>query len=187
MRQEFAGSSWWMAPKSSTITLCFGPFNDTRLSPRLSRNVFRFWSRSGRRSSQNPRSWNSFKFLFCHETKWANEVNNFFNSSGFIFRSPQTSTVSDSGITLAENPGKTGSCLSLAPGELVAESLALCRRLRVFGVQRELLKPFYDSMVASAFFYGVVCWAAVSPLDTGRNWTGCILGWPLDRLKEEIL
>lgn len=88
----------------------------------------------------------------CYETKWANEVNNFFNSSGFIFRSPQISTVGDS--------DKTGSCLSLAPGELVAESLALCRPLRVFGVQRELLKPFYDSMVASAFFYGVVCWSS---------------------------
>lgn len=27
----------------------------------------------------------------------------------------------------------------------------------------------------------------MSPLDTGRNWTGSILRWPLDRLKEEIL
>lgn len=43
---------------------------------------------------------------------------------------------------------------------LLLESLALCRPLRVFGVQRELLKPFYDSMVASAFFYGVVCWSS---------------------------
>lgn len=187
MRQEFAGSSWWMAPKSSTITLCFGPFNDIRLSPRLSRNVFRFWSRSGRRSSQNPRSWNSFKFLFCYETKWANEVNNFFNSSGFIFRSPQTSTVGDSGITLAENPGKTGSCLSLAPGELVAESLALCRRLRVLECRGSSWNPSMTLWWHQPSFMVWSVGAAVSPLDTGRNWTGCILGWPLDRLKEEIL
>lgn len=49
-----------------------------------------------------------------------NEVNNFFNSSGFIFKSPQTSTVGDSDITLDEDPGKTGPCLSSAPDEIVA-------------------------------------------------------------------
>lgn len=133
------------------------------------------------------RSWNSFKFLFCYETKWANEVNNFFNSSGFIFRSPQTSTVGDSGITLAENPGKTGSCLSLAPGELVAESLALCRRLRVLECRGSSWNPSMTLWWHQPSFMVWSVGAAVSPLDTGRNWTGCILGWPLDRLKEEIL
>lgn len=34
------------------------------------------------------------------------------------------STVCDSDITLDEDPGKTGSCLSSAPGELVAGELS---------------------------------------------------------------
>ncbi|KAI3359402.1 hypothetical protein L3Q82_002905 [Scortum barcoo] len=39
--------------------------------------------------------------------------------------------------------------------------LFLLRRLRSFGVQdRPLLRTFYDSVVASAIFYGIVCWAS---------------------------
>ena len=34
----------------------------------------------------------------------------------------------------------------------------LLRRLRSFGVCRALLRTFYDSVVASAIFYAVVCW-----------------------------
>ncbi|KAI3357984.1 hypothetical protein L3Q82_003005 [Scortum barcoo] len=33
-------------------------------------------------------------------------------------------------------------------------------RLRSFGVQGPLLRTFYDSVVASAIFYGIVCWAS---------------------------
>ena len=36
--------------------------------------------------------------------------------------------------------------------------LHLLRRLRSFGVCRALLRTFYDSVVASAIFYAVVCW-----------------------------
>ncbi|XP_062849705.1 uncharacterized protein LOC134311986 [Trichomycterus rosablanca] len=36
--------------------------------------------------------------------------------------------------------------------------LHLQRRLRSFGVCRPLLRSFYDTVVASAIFYGVVCW-----------------------------
>ena len=36
--------------------------------------------------------------------------------------------------------------------------LYLLRKLRSFGVQGDLLTSFYDSVVASAIFYGVVCW-----------------------------
>uniref|UniRef100_A0A669DTM0 Reverse transcriptase domain-containing protein n=1 Tax=Oreochromis niloticus TaxID=8128 RepID=A0A669DTM0_ORENI len=47
--------------------------------------------------------------------------------------------------------------------------LYLLRRLRSFGVEGPLLKTFYDSVVASAIFYGVVCWGAASLLGTGRD------------------
>ena len=40
--------------------------------------------------------------------------------------------------------------------------LHLLRRLRSFGVCRTLLRTFYDSVVASALFYAVVCWGAGS-------------------------
>ena len=40
--------------------------------------------------------------------------------------------------------------------------LHLLRRLRSFGVCRSLLKTFYDSVVASAIFYAVVCWGCGS-------------------------
>ena len=36
----------------------------------------------------------------------------------------------------------------------------LLRRRRSFGVQEALLKTFYDSVVASAIFYGAVCWSS---------------------------
>ena len=36
--------------------------------------------------------------------------------------------------------------------------LHLLRSLRSFGVCRTLLRTFYDSVVASALFYAVVCW-----------------------------
>ncbi|TWW65104.1 hypothetical protein D4764_21G0000040 [Takifugu flavidus] len=35
--------------------------------------------------------------------------------------------------------------------------LFLFRRLRSFGVQGPLLRTFYDSVVGSAIFYGIVC------------------------------
>ena len=40
--------------------------------------------------------------------------------------------------------------------------LHLLRRLRSLGVCRTLLKTFYDSAVASAIFYAVVCWSCGS-------------------------
>ncbi|XP_031172325.2 uncharacterized protein LOC116062024 [Sander lucioperca] len=41
--------------------------------------------------------------------------------------------------------------------------LHLLRRLSFFGVCRTLLKTFYDTEVASAIFYAVVCWEPGSP------------------------
>ncbi|TWW80173.1 hypothetical protein D4764_10G0012030 [Takifugu flavidus] len=38
--------------------------------------------------------------------------------------------------------------------------LFLRRRLRSFGVQGPLLRTFYDSVVGSAIFYGIVCWSS---------------------------
>ncbi|KAI4878183.1 hypothetical protein NFI96_009370 [Prochilodus magdalenae] len=38
--------------------------------------------------------------------------------------------------------------------------LYLLRRLRSFGVQGALLRTFFDTVVASAIFYGVVCWGS---------------------------
>ncbi|KAI5106856.1 hypothetical protein C0J45_2494 [Silurus meridionalis] len=47
--------------------------------------------------------------------------------------------------------------------------LFLLRRIRSFGVQGELLKTFFDSVVASAIFYGVVCWgSSISTADRKR-------------------
>ncbi|KAI3364300.1 hypothetical protein L3Q82_010819 [Scortum barcoo] len=45
--------------------------------------------------------------------------------------------------------------------------LFLLRRLRSFGVQGPLLRTFYDSVVASAIFYG----PAASRTGTGGEWT----------------
>jgi len=48
--------------------------------------------------------------------------------------------------------------------------LYLLRRLRSFGVQGALLKTFFDTVVASAIFYGVVCWgSSVSAADRRRQ------------------
>lgn len=68
--------------------------------------------------------------------------------------------------------------------------LFLLRRLRSFGVQRELLKTFYDSVVASAIFYGVVWWcssisiAKMKRLDKLIRKASSVLGIPLDTVKE---
>ena len=64
--------------------------------------------------------------------------------------------------------------------------LYLLRKLRSFGVQGALLTSFYDSVVASAIFYGVVCWSSsISAADRRRldkliKKASSILGCPLD-------
>ena len=64
--------------------------------------------------------------------------------------------------------------------------LYLLRRLRSFGVQGDLLTSFYDPVVASAIFYGVVCWSSsISAADRRRlekliRKASSILGCPLD-------
>lgn len=68
--------------------------------------------------------------------------------------------------------------------------LFLLRRLRSFGVQGELLKSFFDSVVASAIFYGVVCWgSSISTADRKRldkliRKASSVLGIPLDTVQE---
>ncbi|KAI5104598.1 hypothetical protein C0J45_6224 [Silurus meridionalis] len=68
--------------------------------------------------------------------------------------------------------------------------LFLLRRLRSFGVQRELLKTFFDSVVASAIFYNVVCWgSSISTADRKRldkliRKASSVLGIPLDTVQE---
>ena len=63
--------------------------------------------------------------------------------------------------------------------------LHLLRKLRSFGVQGAYLTTYYDSVVASDIFYGVVCWSS-STLAAGRRRldklikkASSILGWPL--------
>ncbi|KAI5103517.1 hypothetical protein C0J45_7098 [Silurus meridionalis] len=69
--------------------------------------------------------------------------------------------------------------------------LFLLRRLRSFGVQGELLKTFFDSVVASAIFYGVVCWgSSISTADRKRldkliRKASSVLGIPLDTVQEK--
>ena len=64
--------------------------------------------------------------------------------------------------------------------------LYLLRRLRSFGVQGARLKTFYDTVVASAIFYGVVCWgSSISTADRKRlerliKKANSVLGCPLD-------
>ncbi|KAI3372609.1 hypothetical protein L3Q82_023086 [Scortum barcoo] len=64
--------------------------------------------------------------------------------------------------------------------------LFLLRRLRSFGVQGPLLRTFYDSVVASAIFYGIVCWASsITDRDRRRmdrlvRRASSVLGCPLD-------
>ncbi|KAK3562875.1 hypothetical protein QTP86_011117 [Hemibagrus guttatus] len=68
--------------------------------------------------------------------------------------------------------------------------LFLLRRLRSFAVQRALLKTFFDSVVASAIFYGVVCWcSSISTADKKRldkliRKASSVLGMPLDTIQE---
>ena len=64
--------------------------------------------------------------------------------------------------------------------------LFLLRRLRSFGVEGALLKSFFDSVVASAIFFGVVCWgSSISAADRKRlnklvKKASSVLGCPLD-------
>ena len=68
--------------------------------------------------------------------------------------------------------------------------LHLLRRLRAFGVSRPLLKSFYDSIVASALLYAVVCWAPGSTerdrkrLNKLVRKATSVLGCPLDSVEE---
>ncbi|KAK3527069.1 hypothetical protein QTP86_008800 [Hemibagrus guttatus] len=68
--------------------------------------------------------------------------------------------------------------------------LFLLRRLWSFGVQGALLKTFFDSVVASAIFYGVVCWcSSISTADRKRldkliRKASSVLGMPLDTIQE---
>ncbi|KAI3370523.1 hypothetical protein L3Q82_025285 [Scortum barcoo] len=63
------------------------------------------------------------------------------------------------------------------------------RRLRSFGVQGPLLRTFYDSVVASAIFYGIVCWASsITDRDRRRmdrlvRRASSVLGCPLDSVE----
>ncbi|KAI4872033.1 hypothetical protein NFI96_006516 [Prochilodus magdalenae] len=64
--------------------------------------------------------------------------------------------------------------------------LYLLRRLRSCGVQGALLRTFFHTVVASALFYGVVCWgSSISTADRKRldqllKRAGSVLGSPLD-------
>ena len=68
--------------------------------------------------------------------------------------------------------------------------LHLLRRLRSFGVFRSLVKTFYDSVVASAVFYTVVCWGCGSSERDRRRRNklvkraGSVLDCPLDSIEE---
>ncbi|KAI4896805.1 hypothetical protein NFI96_008135 [Prochilodus magdalenae] len=52
--------------------------------------------------------------------------------------------------------------------------LYLLRRLRSFGVQGALLRTFFNTVVASGIFYGVVCWGS------SISRAGSVLASPLD-------
>ena len=83
--------------------------------------------------------------------------------------------------------------------------LYLLRKLRSFGVQGDLLTSFYDSVVASAIFYGVVCWnCSTSAADRRRldklikeasSTLGCLLdpvpvvgeSWMMDKLSSLLM
>ena len=68
--------------------------------------------------------------------------------------------------------------------------LHLLGRLRSFGVCRPLLRTFYDSVVASAIHYAVVCWGAGSTdrdrkrLNRLVRRAGSVLGRTLDSVEE---
>ncbi|TWW71601.1 RNA-directed DNA polymerase from mobile element jockey [Takifugu flavidus] len=67
--------------------------------------------------------------------------------------------------------------------------LFLLRRLRSFGVQGPLLRTFYDSVVGSAIFYGIVCWSSsITDRDRKRmdrlvRRASYVLGCPLDSVE----
>ena len=67
--------------------------------------------------------------------------------------------------------------------------LYLLWRLRSSGVQGSLLKTFYDTSMASAIFYGVVCWGSSilmadrKRLDKLNKNTSSVLGCPLDSVE----
>ncbi|TWW67098.1 hypothetical protein D4764_02G0001390 [Takifugu flavidus] len=67
--------------------------------------------------------------------------------------------------------------------------LFLLRRLRSFGVQGPLLRTFYDSVVGSAIFYGIVCWSnSITYRDRKRmdrlvRRASSVLGCPLDSVE----
>ncbi|TWW59863.1 hypothetical protein D4764_06G0013930 [Takifugu flavidus] len=62
-------------------------------------------------------------------------------------------------------------------------------RLRSFGVQVPLLRTFYDSVVGSAIFYGIVCWSSsITDRDRKRmdrlvRRASSVLGCPLDSVE----
>jgi len=64
--------------------------------------------------------------------------------------------------------------------------LFLLRRLRSFGVQGSLLRTFYDSVVTSTIFFGVVCWSScITTVDRKRlnkliKKAGSVLGCSLE-------
>ncbi|KAL1248243.1 hypothetical protein QQF64_021561 [Cirrhinus molitorella] len=68
--------------------------------------------------------------------------------------------------------------------------LYLLRRLRSSGVQGALLRTFYDSVVASAILYGVVCWSSSitererKKLDKVIKRSSFVLGCRLDSVRE---
>lgn len=68
--------------------------------------------------------------------------------------------------------------------------LYLLRRLRSFGVQGALLRTFFDTVVASAIFSGVVCWSSsISTADRKKldkiiKKASSVLGCPLDSVQE---
>ncbi|XP_078264925.1 uncharacterized protein LOC144598602 [Rhinoraja longicauda] len=67
--------------------------------------------------------------------------------------------------------------------------LYLLRRLRSFGVQGAPLRTFYNTVVASAIFYGVVCWSSSISAAEGKRLdklvrkASSVLGCPLDSVQ----
>lgn len=68
--------------------------------------------------------------------------------------------------------------------------LFLLGRLRSFGIQGALLRNFFDTVVASVIFYGVVCWCrSISTADKKRldkliRKASSVLGMSLDTVEE---
>lgn len=69
------------------------------------------------------------------------------------------------------------------------QSRLFLRKLRPFGVQGALLRTFFDTVVASAIFFGVACWrSSISAADRKRlekiiNQASSVLGCPLDSVQ----